>query len=85
LKKGTVCNVLDRTFTRDKVQTTIEDNRYELRDYWYKVEADGQTGWVFGYFTTRSQNIKSLLDGAGKPVVEAAKPAETPKTDDAPN
>jgi Bacterial SH3 domain len=83
LKKGTVCKVLDRTTTRDKVRTTIEENRYELRDYWYKIEAEDKTGWVFGFFTTRSQNIKLLLDSAGEPVVPAK--TEAAKTEIAPN
>lgn len=78
LPKGTVLTVIDRTFTRDKVRTSIDDNKYELRDYWYKVEtAEQETGWVFGFFTSKSQAIKYLLDSAGEPVIPE-KSAELP-------
>ncbi len=80
VEKGQICTIVDRTLTRDKVRTTIDGQRYELRDYWYKVEIDGQEGWVFGHFTSKSHNQKYLLDSDGKPVTEilAAPPTMLP-------
>lgn len=72
LKKGQVCIIIDRTLTRDKVKATIDGNPYELKDYWFKVEVDDLTGWVFGFYTNKSHDSKTLLDSAGKPVVQAA-------------
>ncbi len=86
LADGTVLTVLDRTFTRDKVKTTIDGNRCELRDYWYKVETkEEETGWVFGYFTSRSQKLMFLLDSAGEPIVpeKTAEQLPSPTTSEA--
>lgn len=81
LQKETVLTVIDRTFTRDKVRTIIDGNKYELRDYWYKVETkEGETGWVFGFFTSKSQEIKYLLDSAGEPVIPEKAPQTKPVT-----
>jgi hypothetical protein len=61
LKKGTKGKILDKTLTRDKVTTTIDGKKCELKDYWYRIELPENTGWVFGFFTNRSQNSKTVL------------------------
>ncbi|RMG70147.1 MAG: SH3 domain-containing protein [Bacteroidetes bacterium] len=44
LNKGDICNILERG---QRVQIR------EMDDYWYKIEKDGQSGWVYGYFTSK--------------------------------
>lgn len=44
LSNGTICTILERGD-----RTPIRD----MNDYWYKIEADGQEGWVYGYFTSK--------------------------------
>ena len=44
VKQGDICNIL----RRGKL-TEIR----EMEDYWYEIEFNGQTGWVFGHFTSK--------------------------------
>ena len=44
LSKGDICTILERG---ERVQ--IRD----MDDYWYKIEKDGQSGWIYGYFTSK--------------------------------
>ncbi|MDX1908483.1 MAG: SH3 domain-containing protein [Bacteroidia bacterium] len=44
LKRGDICNILAR------------GDRQQIRDmneYWYQIEKDGQSGWVYGFFTSK--------------------------------
>ncbi|MEM7369546.1 MAG: SH3 domain-containing protein [Bacteroidota bacterium] len=41
---GTICNILERG---ERVPIR------EMNDYWYKIETDGQEGWVYGFFTSK--------------------------------
>lgn len=46
LSSGDVCTIVEKG-----AQVEIRD----MNDYWYKIEKDGQTGWVYGYFTSKRQ------------------------------
>jgi Bacterial SH3 domain len=66
MKKGDKAGVWDRTNGLDKITITKDGNKYEVSDYWYKVEtSDGIEGWVFGYFTTKTLNRMKMI---GEPV-----------------
>jgi Bacterial SH3 domain len=75
MKKGETAGVWDRTNGLDKITTSKDGNKYEVQDYWYKIETtDGIEGWVFGYFTNRSLQRMTLISAPA-----AATPAtETP-------
>lgn len=45
LEEGAICNVLRRTDEKMDVNGNT--------DYWYKVEHNGESGWVFGFHTTK--------------------------------
>lgn len=47
LSEGDICNVLEKG-ERQAIR--------EMDDYWYKVEKDGQEGWVYGHFTSKRLN-----------------------------
>jgi hypothetical protein len=73
IKKGETAGVWDRTNGLDKITTSKDGNKYEVQDYWYKIEtSDGIEGWVFGYFTNRSLNRMTLV---GVPATTAEQPA----------
>ena len=42
LNKGTIVSIIKKNDTRVKIG--------EMEDYWYQIEYEGITGWVFGYF-----------------------------------
>lgn len=46
VKDGNICKVLE--IGEEKVSIR------ELNDYWYKIEYDGQVGWVYGHYTSRA-------------------------------
>ncbi|MEL6730839.1 MAG: SH3 domain-containing protein [Bacteroidota bacterium] len=46
VSEGDVCNILEKS--NDKVQ--IRD----MNDYWYKIELNGQVGWVYGHYTSKA-------------------------------
>lgn len=43
IKKGTIVKILAKT----DAEVTIDN----ITDYWYRVESDGKTGWLFGGYT----------------------------------
>lgn len=43
VKKGTIVKILGKS----EAQVTIDN----ISDYWYRVESDGKTGWLFGGYT----------------------------------
>lgn len=43
VKKGTIVKILGKS----EAQVTIDN----ISDYWYRVECDGKTGWLFGGYT----------------------------------
>ncbi|MCI4671610.1 MAG: SH3 domain-containing protein [Bacteroidia bacterium] len=47
LNDGDICEILQR----GKEMVKIRD----MEDYWYQIEKDGQTGWVYGFFTSKKQ------------------------------
>ena len=53
LDAGTICKVLERG-----EEQTIRENT----DYWYKIEYNGKTGWVFGSQTSIKQNPPEGFD-----------------------
>jgi hypothetical protein len=83
MKKGDVAGVWDRTNGLDKITINKDGNKYEVSDYWYKIETtDGLEGWVFGYFTNRSINRMTMV-GTPAPTTPAginttAVPGATP-------
>ena len=48
LNEGDECKIIEKG-----IADTIKQNV----DYWYKIEFNGQQGWVFGSQTTASQNV----------------------------
>ncbi|MEZ4776640.1 MAG: SH3 domain-containing protein [Bacteroidia bacterium] len=44
LKDGDICTILEKG-QRIPIR--------EMNDYWYKIEFEGQEGWVYGYFTSK--------------------------------
>ena len=42
LDKGAIVTILEKDNMRVKIG--------EMEDYWYQIEYEGITGWVFGYF-----------------------------------
>ncbi|MEZ4827651.1 MAG: SH3 domain-containing protein [Bacteroidia bacterium] len=44
LKEGDICTILEKG-QRVPIR--------EMNDYWYKIEYQGQEGWVYGYFTSK--------------------------------
>ncbi|MEM9984617.1 MAG: SH3 domain-containing protein [Bacteroidota bacterium] len=44
LNQGDICNIL----TRGELVKIRE-----MEDYWYEIEKDGQTGWIYGFFTSK--------------------------------
>ncbi|MEO1450207.1 MAG: SH3 domain-containing protein [Bacteroidota bacterium] len=46
LNNGDVCTIVEKG-----AQMEIRD----MNDFWYKIEKDGQTGWVYGHFTSKRQ------------------------------
>ncbi len=44
LNQGDICNILTRG---DLVKIR------EMEDYWYEIEKDGQSGWIYGFFTSK--------------------------------
>lgn len=63
LKKGESAGVWDRTAALSKMTLTKDGQKYEVEDYWYKIETKtGQEGWVFGHFTSRSLKRMTLVE-----------------------
>ncbi|GAB4402393.1 MAG: hypothetical protein OHK0039_00340 [Bacteroidia bacterium] len=44
LERGNICNILERG-----ARQTIRD----MDDYWYRIEKDGEEGWIYGFFTSK--------------------------------
>lgn len=44
LEQGAICTIMERG-ERVKIR--------DMDDYWYKIEKDGQSGWIYGYFTSK--------------------------------
>ncbi|MDX2285405.1 MAG: SH3 domain-containing protein [Bacteroidia bacterium] len=44
LKYGDICNIVEQG-----AQEQIRD----MNDYWYRIEKDGQEGWVYGFYTSK--------------------------------
>ncbi|MEL6133396.1 MAG: SH3 domain-containing protein [Bacteroidota bacterium] len=46
VNEGDVCNILEKGDARVQIN--------DMNDYWYKIEFNGQVGWVYGHFTSKS-------------------------------
>jgi uncharacterized protein YgiM (DUF1202 family) len=44
--EGDVCDILERSSSKVEIR--------DMNDYWYKIEKDGRTGWVYGHYTSKS-------------------------------
>lgn len=44
VNEGDICNIIEKG---SKVAIR------EMNDYWYKIEIDGQEGWVYGHYTSK--------------------------------
>ena len=63
LKKGESAGVWDKTASLSKITLTRDGQKYEVEDYWYKIESKtGVEGWVFGHFTSRSLKRMTLVE-----------------------
>lgn len=58
LNKGAIVLILKKDNTRVKVG--------EMEDYWYQIEYEGITGWVFGYFIDVYSSYESAKIGVKK-------------------
>ncbi len=45
LNEGDVCTVLRRTDEKMEIK--------DMNDYWYKIDYNGETGWVYGHHTSK--------------------------------
>lgn len=63
LKKGETAGIWDKTTSLSKMTLTKGGQKYEVEDYWYKIETKtGLEGWVFGHFTSRSLKRMTLVE-----------------------
>ncbi|MCK4795910.1 MAG: SH3 domain-containing protein [Spirochaetes bacterium] len=58
LDKGIVVTILNKDYKRVRIG--------EMEDYWYQIEYDGITGWVFGYFLDIYSSYENAKIGAKK-------------------
>lgn len=58
LDKGAIVTILEKNNMRVKIG--------EMEDYWYQIEYEGITGWVFGYFIDVYSSYDDAKNGAKK-------------------
>lgn len=48
LERGDICHIIEQGASLEKVD--------DKTDRWYKINFNGEEGWVFGYYTTKRRN-----------------------------
>jgi hypothetical protein len=58
LDKGDIVRIIDK----DNDRVRIDD----MEDYWYEIEYNGITGWIFGYYVDLYSDYESARIGSGR-------------------